>query len=363
MGQPGRPKPPLVLKDEDRAVLERWARRRSAAQGLALRARIVLGSATGSTNAAVAEELGVHPVTVGKWRARYLRRGLDGLSDEPRPGAPRKVSDEQVERVVVATLEQAPPNATHWSTRAMAAKTGLSQSMVSRIWRAFGLKPHLVDTWKLSADPSFVEKVRDVVGLYLDPPEHALVLCVDEKTQVQATERTAPVLPMVPGTPERRSHDYARHGTTALFAALEVASGRVIGQCSRRHRHQEFRRFLERIDAEVPAELEVHLVLDNYATHKTPAIQRWLVAHPRFHVHFTPTYSSWLNLVERWFAELTTKQLRRGVHRSLGELERAIADWIDAWNEHPRPFVWAKTADEVLDRVATYCQRINDSGH
>ena len=363
MGQPGRPKPPLVLEDEDRAQLERWARRRSTAQGLALRARIVLASAEGRTNAAVAQELGVHPVTVGKWRARFVRRGLGGLADEPRPGAPRTVTDEQVERVVAATLEQAPPNATHWSTRAMAAKTGMSQSAVSRIWRAFGLKPHLVDTWKLSADPFFVAKVRDVVGLYLDPPEHALVLCVDEKTQVQATSRTAPVLPMVPGTPERRSHDYTRHGTTALFAALDAASGRVIAQMHRRHRHQEFRRFLERIDAEVPTELDVHLVLDNYATHKTPAIQRWLVAHPRFHLHFTPTYSSWLNLVERFFAELTTKQLRRGVHRSVEELEQAVADWIDAWNENPRPFVWVKTTDEILASVVTYCRRISGPEH
>ena len=311
MGRPGRPKPPLVEKDEDRAVLERWARRRSTAQGLALRARIVLASAEGRTNAAVAQELGVHPVTVGKWRARYLRHGPGGLGDEPRPGAPRRVSGEQVEQVVVATLEQAPPDATHRSTRAMAKRTGLSQSTISRIWRAFGLPPHRTETRKLSADPNFVAKVRDVVGLYLDPPEHALVLCVDEKTQMQATERTAPVLPMVPGTPERRSHDDRRHGTTALFAASDAASGRVIGRCQRRHRHREFRRFLDRIDAEVPADLDVHLVVDNDATHKTEAIRRWLLRHPRFHVHFTPTYSSWLNLVERWFAEPTTKQLRR----------------------------------------------------
>ena len=363
MGQPGRPKPPLVLEDEDRAQLERWARRRSTAQGLALRARIVLASAEGRTNAAVAQELGVHPVTVGKWRARFVRRGLGGLADEPRPGAPRTVTDEQVERVVAATLEQAPPNATHWSTRAMAKRAGLSQSTVSRIWRAFGLQPHRTETWKLSADPNFVAKVRDVVGLYLDPPESALVLCVDEKTQVQATSRTAPVLPTVPGTPERRSHDYTRHGTTALFAALDAASGRVIAQMHRRHRHQEFRRFLERIDAEVPTELDVHLVLDNYATHKTPAIQRWLVAHPRFHLHFTPTYSSWLNLVERFFAELTTKQLRRGVHRSVEELEQAVADWIDAWNENPRPFVWVKTTDEILASVVTYRRRISGPEH
>src|SRR5919109_4944143 len=325
MAERGRPRAPLVLTEQERETLERWARRRTSAQALALRAGIVLACAEGATNQQVAERLGVWPQTVGKWRGRFVRQRLEGLADEPRPGRPRTIADQQVEEVVVKALEEPPPNHdTHWSTRSMARQVGLSQSAISRIWRAFGLKPHLEQTWKLSADPQFIDKVRDIVGLYLDPPERALVLCVDEKSQIQALDRTAPTLPILPGTPARRAHDYVRHGTASLFAALDVASGQVISQVHRRHRHQEFLRFLKRIDASVPAGLELHLVCDNYATHKTPAIKTWLLRHPRFHLHFTPTSASWLNLVERWFAELTNRKLRRSTHRSLIELERDV---------------------------------------
>jgi len=323
----------------------------------------VLACAEGASNIQVAQRLGVSRPTVTKWRSRFVARRLEGLADEPRPGAARKLTDEQVERVIVTTLETTPADATHWSTRSLARALGMNQTAVSRIWRAFGLKPHLTEAFKLSTDPQFIDKVRDVVGLYLNPPEAALVLCVDEKTQVQALDRTAPVLPLLPGVPERRTHDYTRHGTTNLYAALDVASGKVISQMTARHRATEFKRFLAQLDRSVPAELAVHVIVGNSSTHKTPAIQRWLLAHPRFQLHFTPTYSSWLNLVERWFAELTTKWLRRGTHRSVAELERSIQHWIDTWNEHPRPFVWTKTADEILDTIATYCQRINDSGH
>jgi len=359
----GRPKAPLVLSDEDREALEGWVGRRTSAQALALRARIVLLSAEGLSNQAIAKRLEVTGQTVGKWRQRFIERGLGGLLDEPRVGAPRTVSDEQVERVIVMTLEEKPADATHWSTRSLAERTGLSQSTISRIWRAFGLQPHRAGTFTLSADPQFVEKVRDVVGLYLDPPERALVLCADEKSQIRALDRAQPILPLLPGVPERRSHDYTRHGTTSLFAALDVASGRVYRQLHRRHRAEEFGRFLRHLDREVPKGLDVHLVLDNYATHKTPAIRRWLAAHPRFHLHFTPTGASWLNLVERWFCELTTKLIRRGAHRSVPELERDIERWGERWNEDPRPFVWTRTADEILASLAAYCQRISDSGH
>jgi transposase len=358
------PKPPEVaLTDEERATLEGWARRRTSSQALAERCRIVLACAEGRSNTGVAQHLGVARSTVIKWRSRFVARRLEGLVDEPRPGAPRTITDAQVERVIVTTLEQAPKDATHWSTRGLARQLGMSQSAVSRIWRAFGLKPHLTEAFKLSTDPQFIDKVRDIVGLYLNPPEAALVLCVDEKTQVQALDRSAPVLPLLPGTPQRRTHDYRRHGTTNLYAALDVASGRVITDLANRHRAIEFRRFLARIDQAVPAGLAVHVVCDNSSTHKTPAIQRWLAAHPRFRLHFTPTYSSWLNLVERWFAELTTKWLKRGSHRSVAELEHAIQTWTDTWNNQPRPFVWTKTADDILDTIAAYCQRINDSGH
>jgi transposase len=354
---------PLELTEDERAALERWARRPTSAQALAFRCRIVLACATGKSNSAVARELGVRFGTVSKWRSRFVALRLDGLYDEPRPGAPRTVSDDAVESVIVKTLEETPRDATHWSTRSMAQATGMSQSSVSRIWRAFGLKPHLVATFKLSPDPLFVDKVRDIVGLYINPPEGALVLCVDEKTQIQALDRTSPVLPLRPGLAERRTHDYVRGGTTNLYAALDVVSGHVIADMTERHRAQEFRRFLNLINRSVPEELEVHLVVDNVSTHKTPEIKRWLLRHPRFHLHFTPTYSSWINLVERWFAELTNKWLRRGTHRSTKELESAIADWVENWNDEPKPFVWHKSADEILDTLANYCARISDSGH
>jgi len=351
------------LTDDERQTLTRWSRRGKSSQALALRCRIVLVCATGATNKQVAEQLGLSLPTVGKWRSRFVARRLEGLADEPRPGAPRKITDEQVEAVVVATLEQTPADATHWSRASMAKRSGLSKSTVGRIWKAFRLKPHLTDTFKLSTDPQFTCKVRDVVGLYLDPPEHALVLCVDEKSQVQALDRSQPVLPMMPGMPERRTHDYVRNGITSLFAALDVASGTVIGSIHRRHRSVEFRKFLVQLDKQVPAALDVHLICDNYATHKTDTIQRWLAAHPRFHLHFVPTSSSWLNLVERWFSELTTKLLQRGVHKSVQALEADIRTWIEHWNDDPRPFVWTKTADEILDSLAAYCQRISGAGH
>jgi transposase len=353
----------VVLSDEEREVLERWARRPKSSQALALRCRIVLAAADGEQSKDIAARLGCTDSTVGKWRGRFARRGLDGLHDEPRPGKPRSIRDEDVERVIVKTLEEKPKDATHWSTRQMAAATGMSQTAVSRIWRAFGLKPHQSESFKLSPDPLFIEKVRDIVGLYLNPPDAAVVLCVDEKSQIQALDRTAPVLPLMPGVPERATHDYVRNGTTNLYAALDVASGQVIADMTPRHRAEEFRRFLNVIDHAVPEHLDVHVVLDNSSTHKTPSIQRWLVRHPRFHVHFTPTYSSWLNLVERWFAELTTKWIKRGTHRSVRDLTASIRTWITNWNEDPKPYVWHKTADEILDNLANYCQRINDSGH
>ena len=364
MAERGRPKAPLTLTDDERQTLQRWARRARTAQALALRARIVLACAEGATNQAVAERLGVWPQTVTKWRGRFVRQRLEGLSDEPRPGRPRTITDTQVEQVITKTLEEPPPRQdTHWSTRSMARATGMSQTAISRIWRAFGLKPHLVETWKLSTDPQFIDKVRDIVGLYLDPPAAALVLCVDEKTQIQALDRSAPSLPILPTTPARRTHDYVRNGTSSLFAALDVASGKVISQVHRRHRHQEFLKFLKAIDGAVPAELDVHLICDNYATHNTEAIKTWFLRHPRFHLHFTPTYSSWLNLVERWFAELTTRKLRRSAHRSVAELEADLTAWIQAWNDDPRPFVWTKTADEILDNLTRYLRLINNSGH
>jgi transposase len=359
----GRPMPPLTLTADEHDTLERWARRRTTAQAIALRARIVLASAAGKTNTAIARETRVKKQTVGKWRGRFLAKRLDGLLDEPRPGAPRKISDAAVEQVVTLTLESAPRDATHWSTRAMAAKVGLSQTAISRIWRAFGLQPHRSETFKLSKDPLFVEKVRDIVGLYLDPPDKALVLCVDEKSQIQALDRTQPLLPMRPGQVERRTHDYVRHGTTSLFAALEVTSGKIIGECHRRHRAIEFRKFLDRIDGEMPTDLAVHLILDNYGTHKAPPIRRWLARHPRFHLHFTPTGASWMNLVERWFATLTEKQIRRSAHRSTRELQAAITQYLAVNNEQPKPFVWTKTADEILASVARFCHRISNSGH
>jgi len=359
----GRPTVQITLTDDERQTLQRWARRGSSSQALALRCRIVLACAQGLSNVAVGARLGVHPVTVAKWRTRFAARRLEGLGDEPRPGVPRSITDEQVEQVIVKTLEETPTDATHWSTRSMARATGMSQTAISRIWRAFGLKPHLAETWKLSSDPQFIDKVRDLCGLYLNPPEAAVVLCVDEQSQIQALDRTAPVLPLMPGSPQRRSHDYTRHGTTNLYAALNLASGLVISQMTPRHRAIEFKRFLDHVDQAVPAALDMHVICDNSSTHKTPAIRRWLAAHPRFHVHFTPTYSSWLNLVERWFSELTSKWLKRGSHRSVPELTASIQDWIDTWNDEPRPFVWTKTADEILDKITRYLQPISNSGH
>jgi transposase len=358
----------LELTEVERETLQGWTRRGKTAQALAVRARIVLACAGGLSNSDVSRRIGVSLPTVGKWRARFVADRLDGLGDEPRPGAPRKITDAQVEMVIVRTLEEAPDNHdSQWSTRSMARAVGLNQTAVSRIWRAFGLKPHLVDTWKLSTDPLFIDKVRDVVGLYLDPPDKAMVLAVDEKSQMQALDRTAPMLPMMPGVPARKTHDYVRHGTTSLFAALDMATGMVIGQHQRRHRHQEFLRFLKTIDKNTPAELDLHLICDNYATHKTPAIKTWLAAHPRFHLHFTPTSGSWLNMVERWFAELTNRKLRRSTHRSVKALEDDVNAWIAAWNADPKPFVWTRTADEILANLANYCTQINkafnDSGH
>ena len=353
----------IELSEAERWQLESWARRRSSAQALAQRCRIVLLAADGAKNTEIAERLGTHRSVVTRWRNRLAEDRLDGLLDEPRPGQPRKITDAQVEEVIVKTLESAPKDATHWSTRSMAKEVGLNQSAVHRIWKAFGLQPHRQDSWKLSKDPQFVQKVRDVVGLYLNPPERAVVLCVDEKSQIQALDRTAPILPMLPGTPARATHDYVRAGTSSLYAALDLATGQVIGSLHARHRAIEFKKFLQTLEREVPGDLTVHLVLDNSSTHKTPAIKNWLAAHPRFVLHFTPTSSSWLNLVERWFGELTNKKLRRGAHRSVRQLNADIRAWIDTWNENPRPYVWTKTADQILDSIATYCRRINESGH
>jgi transposase len=359
----GRPKAELVLTEAERAELERLTRRAKTGQALALRARIVLRCAQGLLNQAVAEQLGVTNVTVGKWRARFVKRRVDGLLDEPRPGAPRTIKDGEVERVVRLTLEQKPQDATHWSRRSMAKRCGLSATTIGRIWHAFSLQPHRLETFKLSTDPYFIEKVRDIVGLYLAPPDRALVLCVDEKSQIQALDRSQPLLPLMPGQAERRSHDYVRHGTTSLFAALDTATGKVLGQLHRRHRALEFRKFLDHIEESVPRDLDVHLILDNYGTHKTPRIRRWLARHPRFHLHFTPTSTSWINLVERFFALLTEKQIRRGVHRSVEQLEEAIRAYLTLHNRDPRPFRWTKTADEILASVARLCQRISGAGH
>ena len=359
MSVPGPKLPPLELSDEERAELQRWVRRGKTSQDLALRARIVLACAEGLSNAQVRREVGVSAPTVTKWRQRFVEHRLDGLTDEPRPGRPRTITDAQVEAVVAATLESTPAPDTHWSTRSMAARTGMTQNAIWRIWNAFGLQPHRREPFKISTDPFFIDKVRDVVGLYLDPPERAVALCVDEKSQIQALNRTQPVLPMMPGTPERATHAYVRAGVTSLFAALDTATGQVITSIHRRHRAVEFKKFLAKIDREVPADLQVHLVLDNYATHKTAEIKRWLVRHPRFHLHFIPTSSSWLNLVERWFAEITNRLIRRGTHRSVQALEKDIRTWAASWNENPRPYVWTKTADEILKSLASYCQRIS----
>lgn len=361
----GRPVATITLSDDERTKLVELSRRRNTGQAMALRCRVVLEAAKGLSNLEIAERLEVCSPTVGKWRSRFARLGMAGLADAPRPGQPRKISDKIVEKVVTLTLESIPANATHWSTRSMAKKCGLTQNAVHRIWRAFGLKPHLQETFKLSSDPFFVEKVRDIVGLYMNAAEstRAVVLCVDEKSQVQALERTQPLLPMRPGHAQKRTHDYVRHGTTSLFAALDVASGRVIGQCHRQHRHQEFLRFLRRIEQEVPQEMEIHLVLDNYATHKTARVERWFKRHGRYHLHFTPTSASWLNQVERWFAKITQQRIRRGTFQSVKDLEKSIMDYIDDHNQNSKPFVWTASADLILGKVKTICERINQSPH
>ena len=363
MPRSGRPKAVLELTGEERGQLQRWARRRSSAQALALRSRIVLGCAAGLDNKQVAARERVSQQMVGKWRRRFVEFRLDGLSDDPRPGRPPSITADQVEDVIVATLESTPDHATHWSRAKMAERSGLSKSSIGRIWKAFELKPHRAATFKLSTDPLFVDKVFDVVGLYLNPPEGAVVLCVDEKSQCQALARSQPAFPMMPGMPERRTHDYVRHGTTSLFAAFNTADGTVISAMHRRHRTIEFKKFLTKIDAEVPAELDVHLVCDNYGTHKSPAIKKWLTAHPRFHLHHTPTYSSWLNQVERWFAYLTEDLLRRGDHRSVQALEKDIRAWVKAWNDNPKPFIWTKTAEQILERLSRLIQRISGARH
>jgi transposase len=342
---------------EERRVLQGWAHRPKTAQALAFRARIVLACEAEQSNEVVAGKLRTRAQTVGRWRSRFIAKRLDGLLDEPKPGAPRKIGDDVVESIVTRTLESTPKGATHWSTRQMAKKVGLGRTTISRIWRAFGLQPHRTESFQLSKDPLLVDKVRDIVGLYMSPPDNAIVLCVDEKSQIQALNRTQPLLPLRPGQVERRTPDYERHGTTTLFAALDVQTGRVIGECHARHRTIEFRKFLDTVDASVSSTSEIHIVLDNYSTHKTPVIKRWLAKRPRYHLHFTPTHGSWINQVERWFGLLTERQLKRGVHCSVPELKRAILEFLDTHNEEPRPFIWTKTADEILASIARFAQR------
>lgn len=361
MARLGRPTVEIILSADERSTLQRWARRHSSSQVLALRCRIVLSCAAGDrTHADIATELGCNPVTVGKWRNRFALDRLDGLVDAPRPGAARSISDDVVEAVVVETLETAPPDATHWSSRGLAAKHGISKTTVAEIWRAFGLKPWREDSFKVSPDPQLVEKVRDIVALYMNPPVAAAVFAVDEKPQIQALNRTAPTLPMLPTTPARATHDYERNGTVDLFAALEIATGKVITDIRKTHTSEDFVAFLNKVNRNVPAELDVHVVLDNLSAHKTPTVHKWLLRHRRFHLHFTPTYGSWMNLVERWFSALTTKKLQRSAHRSVKELAADIEAWAATWNENPTPFVWHKTADEILDRLAGYCGAINE---
>ena len=359
----GRPKALLELTSDEKEQLERWVRRRKSAQGLALRSQIVLSCATGLTNKEVAAQLGISMPTVGKWRSRFIDSRLDGLVDEPRSGRKPTITAEQVEDVVVATLESTPEHATHWSRKKMAERSGLSKSTIGRIWKGFGLKPHLSDGFKLSNDPLFVDKTYDVVGLYLNPPESAVVLCVDEKSQVQALGRSQPAFPMMPGMPEKRTHDYVRNGTTSLFAAFNTADGTVISSLHRRHRSTEFKKFLAKIDQEVPADLDVHLICDNYSTHKSPVVKTWLAAHPRFQMHFTPTYSSWLNQVERLFAFVTEDLLQRSHHDSVQQLEADIRGWVKDWNTHPKPFIWTKSADEILESLGRLLKRISGAGH
>src|SRR5438034_1318565 len=354
---------PLVLSEGERRTLENWVKRRSTAQGLALRARIVLACAQGDSNLAVAARLGVNRKTVTRWRARFLRERLDGLTDDRRPGVPRAINDAQVEEVVVRTLEEVPEGATHWSKRELARRAGISPCSVLRIWRAFGLQPWRTETFKVSPDPLLIDKIRDVAGLYLAPPANAAVFSVDEKPQIQALERTAPVLPMIPGVPERRSFDYVRHGTIDLFAALNTATGKVIGHLSAQHRAIDFRDFLDQIDRQTDPGLAIHVICDNLSAHKAPAVHKWLLAHPRVQLHFTPTYSPLISQVERWLAELQRRCLERGVFCSLDELTSALQEWIKLWNESARPFKWTKTAAQIIDRICRYCARISGPGH
>lgn len=353
----GRPKAKLEITADERAELERLARRARTNRHLALRAKIILKCDEGLTNLAVSAKLRVSNVTVGKWRRRFVERRVEGLYDEPKPGAPRRITDDEVEAVIVKTLETKPKGRTHWSTRKMAEEAGISHTTVGRIWRTFGLQPHVVRGFKLSDDPLFIEKVRDVVGLYMNPPDHAVVLALDEKPQVQALERAQPVLPMDLGMPERQTHNYVRHGTLDLFAALDVASGEVIAKTTHQHRAEDFVAFLREIDAAVDDDLQVHVILDNLSVHKAPKVKRWLARHPRFHFHFTPTYSSWLNLVERFFGLLTEHALRRGSHLSIADLRKAILDYVEAHNERHKPFKWTKTADDILESVKRFGQR------
>ena len=359
----GRPKKPLTLTEDERRTLEQWARRPKTAQRLALRSRVVLACAEGLPNGTVAARVHMSSNSVGKWRERFCVRRLEGLVDEPRPGAPRTVTDDMVVDLITRTLEGPPAHATQWSTRAMAETVGFSKATISRVWQTFGLQTHRVDTFKLSADPQFIEKVRDIVGLYLHPPEHALVLCLDEKSQVQALDRTRPLLPMRPGLPAQQTHDYIRHGTTSLFAALNVATGTVIGECHRRHRHQEFLKFLKRLDAQLPPTGDVHIIMDNYGTHKVPKVIRWFLRHPRYHLHFTPTSASWMNQVERFFAKITTQRIRRGTFENVRALETAIEQYLTHHNDHCKPFVWTATADAIIDKVKRFCQRTSETRH
>ncbi len=359
MGQAGRPTVVIELSEEETETLRRWTRRHSSSQALALRSRIVLAVAEGKSDTLVARELACNRTTVGKWRHRFAQDRLEGLTDAPRPGVARTIGDEVIEAVVVETLETTPKDATHWSTRAMAERHGISRQTVAEIWRAFGLKPWRQDEFKVSPDPDLIEKIRDLVGLYLSPPVAAAVFAVDEKPQIQALDRSAPILPMLPTTPAKATHDYKRHGTLDLFAALEIATGKVITDLRKSHTAADFISFLNKVDREVPADLDLHVILDNLSTHKTPAVHEWLLRHPRVHFHFTPTYGSWMNLVERWFSALTTKKLQRSAHRSVKALAADIRNWVDTWNQNPTPFTWHKSAEEILDRLAGYCTAIN----
>jgi transposase len=359
----GRPLAALTLSPDARAQLAGLAGSRSMPHALVTRARIVLLAGDGHSNTVIAERLGLSKPTVGGWRRRYLRQGLQGLYDELRPGGPRSIDDERIATLVRRTLKTTPKDGTHWSCRSLAAATRLSKSTVHRVWQAFGLQPHRQKHFKLSTDPFFVEKVRDIVGLYLNPPDHAVVLCVDEKSQIQALERTQPLLPLGLGYVEGVTHDYVRHGTTTLFAALDLASGQVLTQCMPRHRHQEFLRFLRAIETAVPPALAIHLVADNYATHKHPTVRRWLAAHPRVHVHFTPTYASWLNQVEIWFNLITQRAIRRGTFRAVQDLVAKIEHFVHHYNRHPHPFLWTATADSILAKIERLCKAVAGTGH